>query len=97
MKVILYGATGMVGQGVLRECLLCPDVESVLSIGRRETGQKHPKLREVAHSDFADFTPLELVPSVASTVKMIERGKEELAPELPFIRRMLQPLPPLTD
>ena len=43
------------------------------------------------------LSPLELVPSVASTVKMIERGKEELAPELPFIRRMLQALPPLTD
>ncbi len=41
------------------------------------------------------LSPLELVPSVASTVKMIERGREELSPELPLIRRMLQPLPPL--
>jgi saccharopine dehydrogenase-like NADP-dependent oxidoreductase len=39
MKVILLGATGMVGQGVLRECLLDPDVEKVLVIGRSGTGQ----------------------------------------------------------
>ncbi len=39
MKVILFGATGMVGSGVLRECLLDPEVEQVLAISRRETGQ----------------------------------------------------------
>jgi uncharacterized protein YbjT (DUF2867 family) len=59
MKVILFGATGMVGQGVLRECLLSRDVESVLTIGRSATGQRHPKLREVTHTDFTDFTALE--------------------------------------
>ena len=58
MKVILFGATGMVGQGVLRECLLDARVEAVLSIGRSKTGQTHPKLREIVHSDFFDFTPL---------------------------------------
>jgi uncharacterized protein YbjT (DUF2867 family) len=58
MKVILFGATGMVGQGVLRECLLCPDVGSVLTVGRSETGQRHSKLREITHTDFTDFTPL---------------------------------------
>jgi saccharopine dehydrogenase-like NADP-dependent oxidoreductase len=47
MKVILFGATGMVGQGVLRECLLDADVESVLSVGRRPTGQTHAKLHEL--------------------------------------------------
>ncbi len=41
MKVILFGATGMVGQGVLRECLLANDVEQVLAIGRSATGQQH--------------------------------------------------------
>jgi len=45
--VVLFGATGMVGQGVLRECLLDADVESVLSIGRKETGQPHEKLQEI--------------------------------------------------
>jgi len=59
MKVILFGATGMVGQGVLRECLLDPQVESVLSVGRGVTGQQNPKLREIVHQDFTDFTAIE--------------------------------------
>jgi uncharacterized protein YbjT (DUF2867 family) len=59
MKVILFGATGMVGQGALRECLLDPDVESVLAVGRSATGQQHPKLRELVHKDFTDFSAVE--------------------------------------
>lgn len=59
MKVILFGATGMVGQGVLRECLLDPDVQSVLSIGRSATGQQHQKLSELVHKDFLDFSAIE--------------------------------------
>lgn len=55
MKVILFGATGMVGQGVLRECLRDDGVEAVLSIGRRATGQTHPKLRELVRQDLFDF------------------------------------------
>lgn len=51
MKVLLFGATGMVGQGVLRECLLDPTVDGVLSIGRTGTGQKHAKLRELVLPD----------------------------------------------
>lgn len=58
MKVILFGATGMIGQGTLRECLLAPDVDAVLSIVRSPTGQQHPKLRELAHADFTDFEPI---------------------------------------
>jgi hypothetical protein len=50
MKVILFGATGMVGQGVLRECLLDPTVDLVLSIGLSSTGMDHPKFREIIHS-----------------------------------------------
>lgn len=53
MKVLLFGATGMVGQGVLRECLLDPDVTSVLAVVRSKTGQEHPKLREVVHADLS--------------------------------------------
>jgi uncharacterized protein YbjT (DUF2867 family) len=49
----------MVGQGVLRECLLDPDVETVLSIGRSGTGQKHPKLREIVLKDVANLAPIE--------------------------------------
>ena len=59
MKVILFGATGMVGQGVLRECLLDTDVESVLAVGRSATGQASPKLREIVHANFLDFSAIE--------------------------------------
>lgn len=59
MKVIVFGATGMVGQGVLRECLLDPDVTDVLTIGRTATGQKNPKLREIVHADLLDFSAIE--------------------------------------
>ncbi len=59
MRVILFGATGMVGQGVLRECLLDPGVESVLVVGRTPTGVRHEKLRELIHQDFADFSAVE--------------------------------------
>ena len=48
----------MVGQAVLRECLLDPEVERVVSIVRRATGTQHPKLREVVHADFHDFTSI---------------------------------------
>jgi uncharacterized protein YbjT (DUF2867 family) len=56
MKVILFGGTGMVGQGVLRECLLDRDVTSILSVVRTASGQTHPKLRELVHANFFDFT-----------------------------------------
>lgn len=55
MKVILFGATGMVGQGVLRECLRDDGVEAVLAVGRSSTGQTHPKLRELIRKDLFDF------------------------------------------
>jgi uncharacterized protein YbjT (DUF2867 family) len=59
MKVILFGATGMVGQGVLRECLVDTGIESVLAVGRNPTGQSHPKLRELRHDNFTDFSAIE--------------------------------------
>jgi uncharacterized protein YbjT (DUF2867 family) len=59
VKVILFGATGMVGQGVLRECLLDAGVESVLAVGRSPTGQQHAKLREIVHDDFMDYSAIE--------------------------------------
>jgi len=59
VKVILFGATGMVGQGVLRECLLDPEVESVLAIGRNATGQSHEKLHEILLSDLFDLSSAE--------------------------------------
>ena len=59
MKVIIFGATGMVGQGVLRECLLDPDVTEVLAVGRTATGQTHAKLRDLVHADLAHWTGAE--------------------------------------
>ena len=59
MKIILFGASGMVGQGVLRECLLDTDVEKVLLIGRRTTGQQHPKIQEIVRADIGDLSSLE--------------------------------------
>ncbi len=56
MKVILFGATGMVGQGVLRECLLDSEVESVLAIGRSNTGRQDAKLKEIVHRDFSNYS-----------------------------------------
>ena len=65
MKVILFGATGMVGQGVLRECLLDPDVESVLAIGRGGSGQRHEKLQEMIENDLFEFFSTEEVTGVS--------------------------------
>ena len=59
MKVILFGATGMVGQGVLRECLVDAGVERVLVVGRSPTGVQHAKLHEVLHDNFTDFSKIE--------------------------------------
>jgi uncharacterized protein YbjT (DUF2867 family) len=59
MKVILFGATGMVGQGVLRECLLDASVESVLAVVRSPTGRRHAKLRELLHDRFQDYSAIE--------------------------------------
>src|ERR1039457_829429 len=59
MNVILFGATGMVGQGVLCECLLDTDVCSVLAIGRSATGRQHEKLRELVHKDLLNYSAVE--------------------------------------
>jgi uncharacterized protein YbjT (DUF2867 family) len=58
MKVVVFGATGMIGQAVLRECLLNPSVTGVLTVGRTATGRTDPKLREVAHADLFDLEPI---------------------------------------
>jgi len=59
VKVILFGATGMVGQGVLRECLLSSEVEKVLTVGRTVTGQTNPKLQEIALKDLTNLSGIE--------------------------------------
>lgn len=59
LKVIIFGATGMVGEGALHEALHDAQVSSVLVIGRRPCGVVHPKLTEVIHADFLDYRPIE--------------------------------------
>ena len=58
LRILLFGATGMVGQGALRECLLDPDVSEVVTVVRAATEQRHAKLREIVHRDFLDFSPV---------------------------------------
>lgn len=59
MKVLLFGATGMVGQGVLRECLSDPGVRAVVAVGRSASGQQHQKLRDVVTPDLTDLSGVE--------------------------------------
>lgn len=59
IKVIIFGASGMVGEGVLLTTLKHEDVESVVVIGRRSCGVKHSKLKEIIHQDFFDFSSIE--------------------------------------
>ena len=56
MRVIVTGATGMVGKSVLLQCLESDKVSEVLSVGRRELGMNNPKLKELIHKDFMDFS-----------------------------------------
>jgi uncharacterized protein YbjT (DUF2867 family) len=59
IKVIITGATGMVGEGVLHECLQHADVEAVLVINRKPCDVIHPKLKEIIHSDFYNLSAIE--------------------------------------
>jgi uncharacterized protein YbjT (DUF2867 family) len=59
MRVLIFGATGMLGQGVLRECLLDPGVEVVVTIGRTATGAQNPKLHEIAHKNMENYADIE--------------------------------------
>jgi len=59
LRTIITGATGMVGEGVLFECLQHPEVEKVLIINRKPSGYTHPKLEEILHENFYDFSSIE--------------------------------------
>lgn len=59
MRVLIFGATGMVGQGVLRECLLAPDVTEVRAVGRSRTGVAHLKLNELIRADLFDYSDIQ--------------------------------------
>lgn len=59
MHVLIFGATGMVGQAALRECLLDPGVDRVVTVGRHATGQSHEKLEEIVVPDIFDLSAVE--------------------------------------
>jgi uncharacterized protein YbjT (DUF2867 family) len=59
VNIVIFGATGMIGQGVLRECLRDPDVARVTAVGRSATGASHPKLRDVVFGDMRNFNAIE--------------------------------------
>ena len=59
MNVVIFGATGMVGTGVLLECLDDPRIERVLLVSRQKTDIRHPKIQEQLHKDFLDFSSLQ--------------------------------------
>jgi nucleoside-diphosphate-sugar epimerase len=59
MKVVIFGATGMVGMGALLECLDDGRVESVLVVSRQSVDVRHPKLREIIRNDFFDFSDVQ--------------------------------------
>lgn len=59
MNVLVLGATGMVGRGVLHECLRDPGVERIVTVGRSPTGQRNPKLHEILRVDFQDYSASE--------------------------------------
>ena len=59
MNVIITGVTGMVGEGVLHECLQNGNINKVLVVNRKSCMVQHPKLKEIIHTDFFDLTPIE--------------------------------------
>jgi len=58
-RVMIFGATGMLGKGVLRECLNDAEVEQVVTVGRKATGDVHEKIKEIEHSDLTNFNAIE--------------------------------------
>ena len=59
MRIVIFGATGMVDQGALRECLAASDVTQVTAVGRTRVAQEHPKLRQIVHADLTNLQSLE--------------------------------------
>ena len=76
----------MVGQGVLRECLPDPGIESVLAVGRSPTGQRRQKLREIPHDNFVDYSAVEsplyrAAPKYVTTTEQVGRAMIRVARE----------------
>ena len=58
MRILLFGATGLAGSGVLRACLASPEVTEVRAVVRRTTGVRDPKLRELIHENYLDYSAI---------------------------------------
>ncbi|MFJ8948396.1 hypothetical protein ACIRG4_35130 [Streptomyces sp. NPDC102395] len=58
MKVVIFGASGLIGDGIAQESLLAADVTRVVTVGRAPLDVRHPKLRHVVHEGFLDFTKI---------------------------------------
>ncbi|MEM1414442.1 MAG: epimerase, partial [Myxococcota bacterium] len=58
MRIVIFGGSGLIGQGVLLQTLDHPDVSGVLSVGRRRLELEHPMLQQIEHADFLDFAPI---------------------------------------
>jgi uncharacterized protein YbjT (DUF2867 family) len=58
MRILIFGATGLAGSGVMRACLAAPDVTEVRSVSRKPSGVTHPKLRETRHGNYLDYTSI---------------------------------------
>ncbi len=104
MKVILFGASGMIGQGVLRECLLDPEISEVLSVGRSSVGRQNEKLRELVCKDLFQLDPIKPLFSGydacffclgVSSVGMTEAGYDHVTYDLTiYIAKILAQLNP---
>ncbi len=75
MKVLIFGATGMVGQGVLLECLRDPEVELVAALGRTATGVRDSKLRDIVHRDLLNYSGMESKSSRLRCVFLLSRRR----------------------
>ena len=58
LRVLITGATGMVGEGVLHECLPCESVKEIVLVNRKRAGISHPKIKEILHDNFFDLNPI---------------------------------------
>ena len=100
VKVIIFGASGMIGAGALLECFADPDVARVLAVVRKPTGLRHAKLEEVVHADFFDYAPLQPrwpdFDACLFCLGVTSVGMDEPLPPDPCNRAAARPEPPTT-
>lgn len=87
MRVIIFGATGMVGKGVLLECLDDARIERVLLVSRHPIDVSHPKLREIVPQDF--FDDIQPLKGIRSKTRWYQALYGVMGPFYPLFRRLL--------